>query len=71
VESAVNTYILMDIHKLLRGRKTQIVLYTYDSFLFEIGEGEKEIEIEINKIFKKYKLSVKTSYGDTYDFAGK
>jgi hypothetical protein len=71
VESAVNTYILMDIHKLLRGKKTKIVLYTYDSFLFEIGDGEKDIEIEINKIFKKYKLSVKTSYGDTYDFTGK
>jgi len=68
VESAVNTYILMDIHKLLRGRKTKIVLYTYDSFLFELGEGEKDIEIEINKIFKKYKLQTKTSYGDTYDF---
>lgn len=71
VESAVNTYILMDIHKLLRGKKTKIVLYTYDSFLFEIGDGEKDIEIEINKIFKKYKLPVKTSYGDTYDFTGK
>lgn len=71
VESAVNTYILMDIHKLLRGKKTKIVLYTYDSFLFEIGDGEKDIESEINNIFKKYKLSVKTSYGDTYDFTGK
>jgi hypothetical protein len=71
VESAVNTYILMDIHKLLRGHKTKIVLYTYDSFLFEVGEGENDIEIEINKIFKKYKLQTKTSYGDTYDFTGK
>lgn len=71
VESAMNTYILMDIHKLLRGRKTKIVLYTYDSFLFEVGEGENDIEIEINKIFKKYKLQTKTSYGDTYDFTGK
>ena len=40
----------MDIHKLLRGRKTQIVLYTYDSFLFEIGEGEKDIEIETDAL---------------------
>ena len=68
VESAVNTYILMDIHKLLRGRKTKIVLYTYDSFLFELGEGEEDIEIEVQKIFKKYKLATKTSYGNTYDF---
>jgi len=71
VESAVNTYILMDIHKLLRGKQTKIVLYTYDSFLFEIGEGEEDIETEIQKIFKKYKLTTKTSYGNTYDFTGK
>jgi hypothetical protein len=68
VESAVNTYILMDIHKLLRGKKTKIVLYTYDSFLFELGEGEEDIEIEINKVFKKYKLTTKTKKGYDYDF---
>ena len=68
VESAVNAYILMDIHKLLRGKKTKIVLYTYDSFLFELGEGEEDIEIEINKIFKKYKLTTKTKKGYDYDF---
>ena len=69
VESAVNTYILMDIHRLLKGKQTKIVLYTYDSFLFELGKDEKDIEIEIKKIFEKYKLSVKTSYGNTYDFS--
>jgi hypothetical protein len=71
IESAVNTHILIDIHKLLRGKKTKIVLYIYDSFLFELGEGEKDIETEIQKIFKKYKLTTKTSYGNTYDFTGK
>jgi hypothetical protein len=71
VESAINSCILMDIHKLLRGRKTKIVLYTYDSFLFEVGEGEKNIEEEINKIFKKYKLVTKVKKGYDYDFAGK
>jgi hypothetical protein len=68
VESAVNTYILMDIHKLLRGKQTKIVLYTYDSFLFEIGENEQTIEKDIENIFRKYKLQTKTSYGKTYDF---
>ena len=58
----------MDIHRLLTGKQTKIVLYTYDSFLFELGKDEKDIEIEIKKIFEKYKLSVKTSYGNTYDF---
>jgi hypothetical protein len=70
LESAMNVCILMDIHKLLRGRKTKIVLYTYDSFLFELGEGEENIENEIKQIFNKYKLQTKTSYGKTYDFTG-
>jgi len=68
VESAVNTYILMDIHRLLKGKQTKIVLYTYDSFLFELGKDEKDIEIEIQKIFEKYKLMTKSSYGNNYDF---
>jgi len=68
IETAINTKILMDIHKLLRGRKTKIVLYTYDSFLFELGEDEEDIEIEINEIFKKYKLTTKTKKGYDYDF---
>jgi hypothetical protein len=71
VESAVNAYILMDIHKLLRGRKTKIVLYTYDSFLFQMGENEEDIEIEINEVFKKYKLTTKTKKGYDYDFTRK
>jgi len=71
IESALNTRILMDIHKLLRGRKTKIVLYTYDSFLFALGDGEEGIEIEINKIFDKYKLVTKIKEGYNYDFAGK
>lgn len=68
IESAINTRILMDIHKLLRGRKTKIVLYTYDSFLFELGDGEEGIELEINKVFDKYKLITKTKKGYDYDF---
>jgi len=71
IETAINTKILMDIHKLLRGRKTKIVLYTYDSFLFELGEDEEGIEIEINEIFKKYKLTTKTKKGYDYDFTRK
>jgi len=71
VESAINVRILMDIHKLLLGRETKIVLYTYDSFLFELGEGEENIENEIKQIFDKYRLQTKTSYGKTYDFTEK
>ena len=67
LETATNICILMGLHKLLRGKNTKLVLYTYDSFLFDLDKEEK-LEIEIEKIFKKYQVNVKNSYGDNYDF---
>ena len=40
LETAMNVRILWDIFKSLRNRKTELVLYTYDSFLFDFKEGE-------------------------------
>ena len=54
IESALNTKILMDIHKLLRGKKTQIVLYTYDSFLFDIANDEENIKEERSIVTGKH-----------------
>ena len=67
LETATNVCILIEINKLLRGKKSKIVLYTYDSFLFDIDESEN-LEQEINKIFKNKKLQTKTGYGTTYNF---
>ena len=68
LETATNIRILWEIFKLLRGKNTKLVLYTYDSFLFDLDESEKQVIKEILKVFKEYKLQVKHSYGDTYDF---
>jgi hypothetical protein len=57
----------MEIHKLLRGKNTKLVLYTYDSFLFDYDESENLIE-EIKEIFKNKRLQIKISYGASYDF---
>ena len=65
LETATNVRILIELHKLLRGKNTKLVLYTYDSFLFDVDKSEK---LEIENIFKKYKVNVKSSYGPTYDF---
>ena len=67
VETSTNVCILMEIHKLLRGKNTKLVLYTYDSFLFDYDESENLIE-EIKLIFKNKKLQIKTGYGTSYDF---
>jgi len=68
LETAMNVRILWDIFKSLRNRKTELVLYTYDSFLFDFKEGEEDLIDEIKQIIKKYKLQIKESYGSDYDF---
>ena len=69
LETANNVLILWDIFKLLRGKKTKLVLYVYDSFLFDVSEDEKEIEKEIKQIFKNKNLQIKTKKGKNYDFS--
>ena len=68
LETAINVRILWEIIKLLRKRKTKLVLYTYDSFLFDLDNKEEELVEEVLKIFKKYKLQVKLNYGSNYNF---
>jgi len=67
LETATNVCILMDIHKLLRGKKTKIVLYTYDSFLFDYSVDENLID-EIKNIFDNKGLQIKIKNGRNYDF---
>jgi hypothetical protein len=52
----------------LKGRKTKLVLYTYDSFLFDFKEGENDLMVEIASIINNNKLQIKESYGNTYNF---
>jgi len=68
LETSTNVCILWEMFKLLRGKNTKLVLYTYDSFLLDLDKNEKQIIKEILEIFNKFKLQVKYSYGDTYDF---
>ena len=62
-----NVCILVELHKLLRGKNTKLVLYTYDSFLFDLDKSE-DLIIKIEKVFKKYQVNVKNSYGENYNF---
>jgi len=68
LETATNVRILWEIFKILKGRNTKLVLYTYDSFLFDFDDSEREIIKEILNVFKINKLQIKHSYGETYDF---
>ena len=68
LETSMNVRILWDILRVLRGKKTKLVLYTYDSFLFDLDEEETQVLNDIKEIFKKYKLNIKTKQGNDYDF---
>ena len=68
LETATNVRILWEIFKILKGKNTKLVLYTYDSFLFDFDDSEREIIKEILNVFKINNLQIKHSYGKTYDF---
>jgi hypothetical protein len=68
LETSMNVCILWEIFKILKGRNTKLILYTYDSFLLDVDKTEKKVIEEILEVFKNKKLQVKYSYGDTYDF---
>jgi len=68
LETSMNVRILWDMFRVLQGYETKLVLYTYDSFLFDFKEGEEELLSKIKDIFKKYKLNTKENNGYDYDF---
>ena len=68
LETSMNVRILWDVISILRGKKTKLVLYTYDSFLFDWDDEEEEVMVDIKNIFKKYKFNIKTKEGYDYDF---
>jgi hypothetical protein len=68
METSVNIQILLKIHKILLGKYSKIVLYTYDSFLIDWDEDEEDELEQIKDIFKEMNLSIKINRGKNYDF---
>jgi hypothetical protein len=68
LETSTNIHILLKIHKILVGKNTKIVLYTYDSFLLDWDEDEEDELKQIEDIFKEFNLLIKISRGRNYDF---
>jgi len=69
LETSTNVEILLKIHKLLIGKKSEIVLYTYDSFLFDMDKHEgPNLLKEILSIFEEFELNVKINHGRDYSF---
>ena len=68
LETSTNVLILWDILCILRKYKTQLVLYTYDSFLLDVDDEEEGVLQEVRKVFKKHKLNIKEIEGYDYNF---
>ena len=68
LETSTNIQILLKIHKILAGKNTKIILYTYDSFLLDWDEDEVEELETIKNIFKELNLLIKINRGRNYDF---
>jgi hypothetical protein len=66
LETANNVLILYEIFKILRGKNTKLVLYVYDSFLFDVDKNEKEVLAQILEVFKNKNLQVKFKKGNNY-----
>ena len=69
METSVNVDILYRILKLLKGKNTKLVLYTYDSFLFDVDNSELPVLEQIKLVFEELKLQIKEKNGISYDFA--
>ena len=68
MESATNVRILWEIMKdVLKGKNTKLVLYTYDSFLFDYDNREKDIKPKLEKIFETFNLKIKAKHGTDYN----
>ena len=68
LETSNNVIILWKILKLLRGKKTKLVLYVYDSFLLDVDINEKEVLLKIKDTFSSHNLNIKAQKGNTYNF---
>tara|TARA_R110000782_G_scaffold266967_2_gene361872 strand:+ start:82 stop:1344 length:1263 start_codon:yes stop_codon:yes gene_type:complete len=65
-ETSTNVLILWEMFKLLKGCKTKLILYTFDSFTFDVDKSEKETIKKIIDIFEGFKLKVKMVSGSNY-----
>jgi hypothetical protein len=66
LETANNVCILYKIFKILRGKNTKLVLYVYDSFLFDVDKSEKDVLKEIAKVINEKNLQFKVKTGTNY-----
>jgi hypothetical protein len=58
---------MWEIFKILKGKNTKLVLYVYDSFLFDVDKNEQDVIEQIQQVFKEKKLQIKLKKGTNYN----
>jgi hypothetical protein len=67
-ETERNILILRDLHSLLEGKHTQLIMYNYDSFLFDYSKKDgKRLLTDIQNILEQDNYTISCSYGNNYD----
>ena len=66
-ETVNNIMLLKDIFKILEGRKSKIVLYTYDAILLDLSKEDKDAIRKIVNIFKEEGLRITMNVGNNYN----
>ena len=64
LESSRNILILKEVLRFLKDKKTKVVLYTYDSVLFDFSKEEKNILDDLENVLSedgKYPVKFKFS----------
>lgn len=65
-ETEYNFIKLKDILNLLNGKMCQLLIYTYDSFLFDIEESNTELTAQIKATLERDNIPVTVQIGTTY-----
>jgi hypothetical protein len=67
LETEFNSLIISELLEGLRGTKTKLILYTYDSFLLDVHIDERDVVVGlIKRVFKDipYKIKIGKNYQD-------
>jgi hypothetical protein len=68
LETAYNIELMWEFFKILKGKNTKLVLYTFDSFLFDFSINEKDLIQLISNVFTKHNLTYQIKNGINYNF---
>jgi len=68
LETSNNVNLMWEFFRILKGKNTKLILYTYDSFLFDVDENEINVLDSIKNIFTKQNLSYTIKNGIDYNF---